>query len=154
MTKEKLYLGPLPADVVRSTLLTRFGEGFGLLSYFGHAGLDRMAAEQLLTNADVATLPATDGTPLVVALTCVLNRFGVPGSRRLGGYPDESRRRRSDRVWSSSGLSENANALSLARFFFAALSPDTATRIGERYPGDSRPRRRRGAIRRGSRRSS
>jgi hypothetical protein len=131
MSREKLYLGPLPAAIVRSTLLTRFGEGFGLLSYFGHSGLDRIAAEQLLTNADVASLPTTEGTPLVVALTCVLNRFGVPGFTSLGEALTNRAGAGAAAVWSSSGLSDNGNALSLARFFFAALSPDSAVRVGD-----------------------
>lgn len=139
MTKERLHLGPLPAATVRSTLLTRFGEGFGLLSYFGHAGMDRIAVEQLLTNADVPTLPGTDGTPVVVALTCTLNRFGVPGFTTLGETLANRAGAGAVAVWSSSGLSDNANALALAQDFFSSLSAEPEARLGDaiRRAGDA-----------------
>ena len=131
LTIERLYLGPSPAAAVRSSLLARLGEGLGLLSYFGHAGLDRLAVEGLLVTGDVATLPAVEGTPVVVALTCVLNRIGIPGFRTLGETLAARAGAGAAAVWSSGGLSDNASALALARCFYATLSSRPGGRLGD-----------------------
>lgn len=131
MTKDDLRLGPTPAATVRATLLERFAEGFGLLSYFGHAGLDRLAAEQLLTASDVAGLPATDGTPIVVALTCVLNRFGIPGFTALGETLTTRAGAGASAVLSSSALSDHGTAVSYAQRLLGAISPTEETRLGD-----------------------
>ena len=40
----------------RTRTLAAMGQGIGLFHYFGHAGMDRLAGEGLLTSADVAGL--------------------------------------------------------------------------------------------------
>ena len=54
------------------------------LSYVGHGGLDRIANEGLVTSADVATLAQMRSTPVMLAWTCNIVRFDLPGFFSLG----------------------------------------------------------------------
>ncbi|HPK65783.1 MAG TPA: C25 family cysteine peptidase, partial [Thermoanaerobaculia bacterium] len=77
-------LVPGQVDSARAALFSGLASGANLLAYSGHGGIDRLAAEGLLTLADLPSLPAAGELPVMVALTCVLNRFELPYVEPLG----------------------------------------------------------------------
>jgi hypothetical protein len=76
-------LGPLALADARRRMFAELAAGVGVTLYVGHGGLDRLAAEGLLTKADVPGL-AGSRAGVVVGLTCVINRFETPGFSSLG----------------------------------------------------------------------
>ena len=55
-------------------------DGVGLFHYFGHAGVDRLANEGLLTSRDVDAFANEGWTPIAMLMTCVAGRYGYPGT--------------------------------------------------------------------------
>jgi Peptidase family C25 len=55
------------------------GKGALLWNYVGHGALDRLSAESLFTNADASALNNSGRLPALVAMTCSVGRFEVPG---------------------------------------------------------------------------
>ena len=70
----------------RQALFDGLDQGAVLLEYLGHGGVDRMAAEGLMTLADVPTLGNTDRLPLVLAVSCHIGFHGLPGFDSLGEH--------------------------------------------------------------------
>jgi hypothetical protein len=68
----------------RALTLGALGEGVGLFHYLGHAGVDRLAGEGLLTSLDVDGLANGGRTPIAMLMTCVAGSFGYPGYDSLG----------------------------------------------------------------------
>ncbi len=54
------------------------------MTYIGHSSVDRMAAEGLVTLADVTALAERSSTPVVLGWTCNMVRFDIPGFTSLG----------------------------------------------------------------------
>jgi hypothetical protein len=71
-------------EEARARLFSFWDEPMSWVSYVGHGGLDRMANEGLLTTEDVASLAALGSSPLVVAWSCNLLRFDIPGFSAIG----------------------------------------------------------------------
>jgi len=131
-TVSRVYLSELPLAEARQVLQDTINGGVSLMSYVGHGGLDRIAAEQLLTTADVANLLNGPMLPVVTAMTCYVGGYGFPGFDSLG----EALVMRDDggaaAFWGPSGLSLNDPAVDLARSFYDAVFID-----GERVLGDA-----------------
>jgi uncharacterized repeat protein (TIGR01451 family) len=117
---QKVYLTTTTAVAGRQAIADALGAGVGIFNYIGHGGLDRLADENLWTSSDVASLTNSDRLPAVLTMTCVAGNFGTPGYRSLA----EALLLKSDggafAVWAPSGLSQNAQAVSLDRSFFSA----------------------------------
>jgi hypothetical protein len=71
-------------DDARSELFTELQSGVGLLNYMGHGSVLSLAEERWLTNGDVPGLGNAGHYPVLSALTCVVNRYGLPGYDSLG----------------------------------------------------------------------
>jgi hypothetical protein len=107
----KVYLGTgTPADATRA-VVQAINDGVGIFNYVGHGGLDRLADENLLTNADVPSLLNAGRLPVFLGMTCSIGNFAIPGYASLG----EAMLLRKDggayAVWAPSGLSENTMAM-------------------------------------------
>jgi hypothetical protein len=144
---DRIYLSSMPLAVARTELLQKIQSGALWVSYLGHGGLDRLSAGGLLTSADVAGLTNESKLPVVTAMTCMINRFAVPGVRSLGELLVKSPAGGAAAVWGPSGLSYHGEARQLAEVFYR-LSAEQTGRLGDsvmralreygRLGGDSR----------------
>jgi hypothetical protein len=115
----------------RAALFSGLAAGAGLVNFFGHAGLDRLSPEGLLTTADVPSMANGPRLPLLTALTCDVNRFDVPGIRPLGELLTLQPGGGAIAVWSSSGLSVHPEGKQLGQAFTYALANPANLRLGD-----------------------
>ncbi len=81
---DRIFLSELGLPNTRAAIAHGMNQGARVFNYIGHAGMDRMANEGILTLPDVAALRNGTTAPLVLAMTCILNRFDIPGLDSLG----------------------------------------------------------------------
>lgn len=124
----KAYIGDLGAAGARAELLSRLRDGAGLVSWVGHAGLNLIAHEALLTTGDVASLANGERAPVVSALACHLGNFTIPNFPSLAEELVLHGGGGATAVWSAAGLSYNPNRVVLGRAFFRAIS-DRGVRV-------------------------
>ena len=82
----RIDLDELEFELARDALLSRWEQPLSWVTFVGHGGVDRLNKDGLLTSADVALLESSpaDNAPMVVAFTCNLARFDIPGVIGLG----------------------------------------------------------------------
>ncbi len=81
---DRAYLADRGLQGTKSAVCAAMNEGRRVVNYIGHAGMDRLASEGIFTTADVAGLRNGANAPLVLAMTCILNRYDIPGYDSLG----------------------------------------------------------------------
>ena len=128
---EKIYLGELSIGSAKQKLLEAFAKGSGLINYVGHGGTDRMASEGLLLKTDVSEMSNGDRPGVLVALTCSLGRFELPGFNSLGEDLVLHAGGGAVAVWAPSGLSVNHRVLDLGEAFFKVLYQDGEVVLGD-----------------------
>ncbi len=131
----RLYLSELPAAALRAQLLSGLGSGAFLLDYVGHAGLDRLSAQSLLTSADAEALTNGPRLPLVMTMACLLGRFEVPGFRSLAEELVDNPNGGAAAVWAPSGVAFDAQSATLGRAFSDQLFASRAATLGEAAAG-------------------
>ncbi len=109
-----VYVNPADSSKAHDDLLAALNEGRGLVNYLGHGGMDRLADEGILTTADVAVL-ANSQTPVMTALSCVVNRHATAGIDNLGEQLVVGTGAGVVAMWAPTGLSQNASAVDLNR---------------------------------------
>ncbi len=134
---QHIDLATTPLADARTQLLAALGAGAGLVNYTGHGGLDRLSSGGLLTDADVPGLTGGGRSPLVTALTCVINRFDVPGIPSLGELLAKSPAGGAVAVWGPTGLSASGEATLLGERFYHSPGSGDGTggadaRLGDR----------------------
>ncbi len=131
ITQQKAYLETQSVDAVRQTIRTNLNAGVVWMNYFGHGGWYGLAEERILAQGDFSSLTNRTNLGVLTAMTCLINRFEVPGapgfSEQLlldapGGVAA---------VWSATGLSENASAEVLARALYLARYEHGIATLGE-----------------------
>lgn len=132
--KTKASLAQMSLAAARAQLSSEWAFSPGVVSFVGHGGLDRMAAEGLLVSADVPGLPAT-ASPIVSAFTCTINRYGIPGFTALGEELVNRAGGGAIASWAPSGLSDAALAKVLAGQFFRDAFANRAPRLGDAVRG-------------------
>ncbi len=115
----------------RTSLVSALNAGRDNVNYLGHGGMDRFAAEGVLTTADVTGL-TNSRTPYINALSCVINRYEIAGYDSLGEELLLSSSGGAIAVWSPTGLSQNPSAVILNRALYEAIYSD-----GKRVLGDA-----------------
>ena len=113
----------------RDGLLSAWQDSLSWLSYVGHGGLDRMATEGLLTSEDVPALAQMPSTPVVLAWTCNVVRFDIPGFVSLGEQLVAEGT--SAGVFSATGWSNHADSDELRAAFTAVAFGSDAETIGD-----------------------
>ncbi len=126
-----VHLDDLPVADARQELLSALQSGAAWMNYLGHGSLDRLAAEGLLTSADVGGLFNGSRLPFVASLTCVAGRFEVPGFRSLAEVLVAHPGGGAVGVWSPSGLSDNHLATLLNSYLLMALEDPRNPRVGD-----------------------
>jgi hypothetical protein len=71
-------------SAARQALIEAFGEGTGLLGYFGHGSVELWAQEEILSVDDVAKLDNRAKLPIVFTVTCLSGLFQHPVKPSLG----------------------------------------------------------------------
>jgi hypothetical protein len=128
---EAIYLADGTIMASRTQLLNGLANGASLMNYVGHGGLDRLASEGLLVTADAEALTNGERIPVVTALTCIINRFEVPGFVPLGAALVKNGAGGASVVWAPTGLSKNAEAVVLGARFYSEHSSAPQERVGE-----------------------
>ncbi len=123
-------VGSAPLRAVRAGLLSSWTSGAGTVAYYGHGGFDRLAAEGLLTSADVPTL-STPTYPVLTGLSCFIGRFDIPGHTSLGHRLVVTEGKGSAAVWAGAGWSSPVEARSLGREFGRIAFTNRAETIGD-----------------------
>jgi hypothetical protein len=129
---ERIFLSQQPLAAARAQLLSEIASGVGLINYIGHGALDRLSAQGLLTNGDVAALTNGSRAPLLAAFTCIVNRFEVPGFTPFGSVLTAAPNGGAVAVFAPTGLNENAAGRALGETFYRELGlPDDGSRLGD-----------------------
>jgi hypothetical protein len=81
---EKAYIDNSSAGEVRSSVLSGFSHGKGLVNYVGHAGITALAHEGILKSGDVDGLGNAGNAPVLIAASCDMAQCSVPGYASLG----------------------------------------------------------------------
>ncbi len=128
---QQIAVTPGGITAARSALFGGLAAGAGLVNYFGHAGLDQLSPEGLLTTSDVPSMTNGPRLPLLTALTCNVNRFDVPGFSPLGELLLLQPGGGAIAVWSSSGLSVHPEGKQLGQAFTYSLANPANHRLGD-----------------------
>lgn len=116
-----IALGEVTLSQARAQLLAALRGGVGLVNYLGHAGLDRLAAEGLLTSQDVAGLDNGERMPVAALMTCAAGQFAIPGYDSLAENLVRHSGGGAVAVWAPTGWSINGRARVLDELFVRAL---------------------------------
>ena len=131
---DPVYLDDHPSLAsARQALFDRLDDGAVLLEYVGHGGVDRMAAEGLMTNADVPNLTNGDRLPVVLALSCHLGFHGLPGFDALGEHLVLDGGGGAVAVIAPSWLSRHGEAGNLGDRFFRQLFVEDQSVLGDAW---------------------
>lgn len=128
---QRIHIDQAGAAGARSALLAAWQSGTPLVSWIGHGGLDQMSSSGLLTSYDMPLLGSAGPLPVLVAMTCTINRFengfvdplGVALTREIDGGALA--------VWSASGLSRHSEARLIQRTFMRLAAQTPGARLGD-----------------------
>ncbi len=130
-TKQKIYLSEKTIGEARTELLNAWNAGTVLVNYVGHGGLDRLSQEGLLVSGDVGGMANGAKEPVVLMMTCMAARYGVPGYDCLGELLVMKNGGGAAGVWGPTGLSQNEQALVLDEGFLRSRYDDQETILGD-----------------------
>jgi hypothetical protein len=128
---DKIYLSDYSLSQARQQLLSGLNEGVGLVNYIGHAGLNKLARQGLLTSSDVGTLTNGQRLPVVTAMTCVVGRYGLPGYDSLGETLVQQSDGGAVAVWAPTSVSFNREASRLDQAFYRARFGGSDQTLGD-----------------------
>ncbi len=117
---QDIYLDAADPGKAHDDLLAALNDGRGLVNYLGHGGVDRLAEEGILTSDHVPDL-ANAQTPVMTALSCVVNRHALAGVDSLGEQLVVGTDAGAIAMWAPTGLSQNASAVELNRALLQAV---------------------------------
>jgi hypothetical protein len=129
---EKIYLSDHSLSETRNLVINGMNKGALLLNYIGHAGINQLAREELLTINDVDLLSNSGCLPVVTAMTCDMGQFAIPGYDSLSEVLAMKDNGGAIAVWSAAGASLNEESKILGSGFFGAVFQD-----GEHILGDA-----------------
>jgi len=118
-------------DDARAALFSELQAGVGLVDYMGHGSVLSLAAEKWLTVGDVAELGNAGHYPVLAALTCVVNRYGLPGYDSLGEQLVLAPASGMSAVFAPSGLSLHDGGKLLNKAFIRAVYGAGKTVLGD-----------------------
>ncbi len=125
---QKTYLGPKPFDQVHGEVLSALGRGDTIVNWVGHGSLDRLADEGVVTNDDLASLPASTRLSLFTGATCNVNSFFFVASPSFGERLTTMPFGGSLASFAPSGVAYNEMSVSLMRGFLGSALAGSAQR--------------------------
>ncbi len=126
----RLYLEKVNATSARTALLAGLQNGVGLLNYFGHAGFNALD-HNLLTVSDAMVHTDHGQLPVMLGMTCLVNRFEFPQLISLGEALLLNSAGGAVAVWSSGGYSIDIKASALNNAALEALLQQRVPRLGD-----------------------
>jgi hypothetical protein len=129
VTAINLVTGSIGVD--RPRLLGGLNAGAYLFNYIGHGGMSSIASDGLLKTTDMASLGNAPRLPLTSLMTCVGARFEEPGWSSLGESLLLDADGGSIAVWSTTGFSQNDQAVLLDEGLFRAVFGGEAATYGD-----------------------
>ncbi len=114
---------------VRAAIQSAIADGAGIVHYTGHGAYQQLAAENILNVNNVAGMN-NPPSPLLLSLTCLINRFDIPGTRSLGETLVLREGGGVLAVFAPSGLSWNIHAEAFAAEFYRLHVEDSADALG------------------------
>jgi hypothetical protein len=129
--QQRYHVGEVGAEATRNGLLSAWTSGTPLVSWVGHGGLDQLASSGVLTAGDAPSLMATGRLPVLVAMTCTINRFEDGTVEPLGSALTRQPNGGALAVWSATGLSNHENAREMQRTFMKLAAAKPQLRLGE-----------------------
>jgi hypothetical protein len=114
---ERVYLYG-DVEAARDLLFETWNQGVAFVNYVGHGSLQSLTTDGLMDSADVPFLENTSGTPVVTTMTCMINRFDIPGFTSLGEELVLKETGGAVAVWGPTGLSNNSKAAMLNDRFY------------------------------------
>lgn len=124
------YVDDLGAAGARNALMNAWRNGASLVAWTGHGGHDQISTAGVLTSYDAESLTAST-LPVVVAMTCTINRFENGYVEPLGAALTRAANAGALAVWSASGLSKHGDAAELQRTFTHLASEEPNARVGD-----------------------
>lgn len=140
----RAYVDALGAAGARQAVLDGFAAGPGLVSFIGHSAPSQWTFDPILTSADVAALPASPVSPLVVQWGCWNTYFVSPTADTLSQALLLAPDRGAAAVFGAVGLSDGSSHEALGLELAARLAPgvrigdavrDAQRALGVREPG-------------------
>lgn len=127
----RAYLSTAETAVARQTLIDGMNAGAGVVNYLGHSGITQMSGEGLLRRADVASLVNGTTPCAVLAMTCIMGRFGLPGYDCLAETLLTHEGGGAVAVWSPVATMWHRDSFRLDDGAFRSLFTEGTARIGD-----------------------
>jgi hypothetical protein len=127
----RIFLRELGVEGSREAIRESFSEAPSLLSYVGHGGIHLWAQENVLDSAGVATLPPSEGWPLVLSVNCLNGYFHFPYFDSLGEALLKAEGSGAVASFAPSGLSLDEPAHVLHRALVSELLSGRHARLGD-----------------------
>lgn len=127
----RIYLDDLGGTAARTSLLSAWAAGTPLVSWLGHGGLDQISSTGLLSSYDASSLQSNGRLPVLVAMTCTINRFENGFVDPLGTSLTKESGAGALAVWSASGLSQHSEAGQIQRTFMRLAGQNSGARLGD-----------------------
>lgn len=128
---QKIFLSEHSAGEIKQLLISSINNGAVLLNYLGHAGIDRLAQEGILTSGDIDSLNNNEKLPVITAMTCVMGNYSIAGIDSLGVKMLLKQNGGVAAVFSPTGMSNNSHALVLSKSFYQIYFDKQIQTLGE-----------------------
>lgn len=129
---ERLHMDEIGPQATRDGLIGAWTAGTPLVNWVGHGGFDQLSGAGVLTAGDAPSLVHEGRLPVLVAMTCTINRFEVGGiAEPLGPALTRQTEGGALAVWSATGLSNHENARELQRTFIRLAASKPQLRLGD-----------------------
>ena len=128
---EKIYLSDHSLSDARNFVINGMNKGALLLNYIGHAGINQLTGDGLLTIDDANLMSNSELCPVMTALTCDMGQFAIPGYDSLSEVLVMKDNGGAIAVWSAAGISSNEEAKILGSGFFGAVFQDGEYVLGD-----------------------
>ncbi|HYA31675.1 MAG TPA: C25 family cysteine peptidase, partial [Thermodesulfovibrionales bacterium] len=127
--QEKVYLADLSFAGAKTMLSAYLNGGAKFFNYIGHGGLDVLSKSGIFSNdsedypdaLQVSSLINGSGLPVMIAMTCEVGEFAVPGYTSLSEAMVLKGDGGAAAVWSATGLSDDTQAMVLNTEFYKAV---------------------------------
>jgi hypothetical protein len=131
LTVKRVFLADLSLEQGRELLLKSLRFGACLTSWTGHGGLDRLSRSGVLTTADLTGLAGSGRPTVLVAASCLIGRFEIPGYDCLAERLLMTPMGGAVAVWSPSALSYNDVSSALTQRVYAEIFAGARDRLGD-----------------------
>jgi hypothetical protein len=129
---QRLHMDEIGPQATRDGLISAWTGGTPLVNWVGHGGFDQLSGAGILTAGDAPSLVHAGRLPVLVAMTCTINRFEVGGiADPLGPALTRQAQGGALAVWSATGLSNHENARELQRTFIRLAASKPQLRLGD-----------------------